>query len=502
MIYRYALKCETCEQQHTVRIGLGSDSSQTHKFPCRGCNEEIALRVDLDHARRGWRVVCVENCKPVLEIAGAPIVNVDANFLIPADQQGVDMGSWRFGQMRAMYEAARREGTLVDMSAVPLTAQSSRPYRQPDYAEEWKLLRKAWSLTRNDKTKLSEKRIEKASAEFYPQHPLNSLQDWVWRLAVFLCNPSYEPLFDDAMKAIEPLNESTLLGDFRQFYGTVSEDRGTRYFTVIRDFFAAYAEFGQVYFFVAKGLRVPDDHHTTSTDFEAVKMFYGNAYEHFTLLVEYLAMLNNMLTGRRYDTFQTLTLDQYRKLDKSSRFGPFSDNAAFMAICAEANNQIRNASHHGSLAFDQAEQTIRYRSGKGGTGPERSISYAEYLLRCVRIFLQVMTLLRVELIVSTYLKVRHPILRRHSRPASGDTFFPLADTTARPRAPQPRHRTRSFRSSTLRRDAEAEPRQEFWYEQCRASNGDLPGFCRSLRQHAAQSTFMKSPSPRSSIRAA
>jgi hypothetical protein len=55
------------------------------------------------------------------------------------------------------------------------------------------------------------------------------------------------------------------------------------------------------------------------------------------------------------------------------------------------------------------DQTIRYRSGKSGTGPEQSISYANYLERRVRIFLQTTTLLRIELIVGTDLEVRHPI---------------------------------------------------------------------------------------------
>jgi hypothetical protein len=316
----------------------------------------------------------------------------------------------RHGQMRAMYEASKRARPSLVSVAVPPTDPNFRPYRPPDYAEEWKRLRKAWSLARHGQTKLSEKQIALASAEFYPpEHSIDDLQNWIWRLATLLCNPSYEPLFNDAMKAIEPLNEPMLLQDFCQFYGTVAEERGTRYFSIMTDFFAAYDEFCQVYFFVAKGLPVPDDHHTTSTDFESVKMFYGNAYEHFTLLVEYLAMLNNMLAGRRYDTFQTLTLDQYRKLDRSARFGPFSDNGAFMKICTEADNQIRNASHHGSLVFDQAQQTVRYRSGKGGIGRERSISYADYLLRCVRIFLQSLTLMRVEFLLATYLRVRHPI---------------------------------------------------------------------------------------------
>ena len=175
------------------------------------------------------------------------------------------------------------------------------------------------------------------------------------------------------------------------------------------DFFTAYPEFGQVYFFVSKRLTIPNNYRTTSTDFESIKMFYGNAYEQFTHLIDYLAFLNNMLAGRKYDTCQSLTLDEYRKLDRSARFRPFVDNIAFAAICAEANNQIRNASHHSALIFNQARQTISYRSGKGETGSEHSISYADYLVRCVRIFLQTMTLLRIELIVATDLEVRHPI---------------------------------------------------------------------------------------------
>ena len=72
MIVRYPLKCETCGQPHTVRIGLGLDSSQVHKFSCSHCYEEIVLRMDLDHVKHGWRVVCIENCKPISEIAYAP----------------------------------------------------------------------------------------------------------------------------------------------------------------------------------------------------------------------------------------------------------------------------------------------------------------------------------------------------------------------------------------------------------------------------------------------
>ncbi len=66
-------------------------------------------------------------------------------------------------------------------------------------------------------------------------------------------------------------------------------------------------------------------------------------------------------------------------------------------------------SHHGRLAFDSAAQLVRYRAGKGGTGPEQTLSYTEYLQRCVRIFLQAMTLLRGELIICDQFGIRHPV---------------------------------------------------------------------------------------------
>jgi hypothetical protein len=365
--------------------------------------------MDMDPVNAGFGVACVENCQPAPPEPDAPIVNVDANFLIHPSEQGTDGAFPRLRQMHAMFVAAEKAGSLVDASSVPLELRLTRPYRPPDYAEEWKLLRKAWSLIRNDKAKLARQKIAAASDEFYRNDPLNNLQDWLWRFAMFVCQPSYEQPFRDIMKAVKPLQRSTLCPDFSKACEATSEERGSRYFSVMKEFYSAHSEFSQTYFFVTKGVPLPVDHQTTSTDFEAVRMFYGNTYEQFTSLIEYLAMLNNMLLGRPYDTFDKLTLKQYRKLDKSSRFGPFSLNGAFMAICSEAENQIRNASHHGSFVFRQEDQTIRYHAGKGGSGPEQKMSYVNYLERCVRIFLQTMTLLRVEIIIATQLNVRPPL---------------------------------------------------------------------------------------------
>src|SRR4051794_16712275 len=118
MIIRHALKCETCEHPHTVRIGMGQESSQTHKFPCCGCSEDIVVRLDVDYDNTACTVVCVENCGEIDEVAGAPVVNVDANFLIPPDAQGIDGAFPRLEQLLAMFKAAQQAVSHIDKGSV------------------------------------------------------------------------------------------------------------------------------------------------------------------------------------------------------------------------------------------------------------------------------------------------------------------------------------------------------------------------------------------------
>lgn len=239
MIVRYALECETCGQAHTVRIGLGQDASQAHKFRCRNCNEEIEIRANVDHANAGLEIVCIGNCRSIQEVAGAPIVNVDPNFLISPEEQGKDMTFHRLRQMHTMFEAAERAGSLVDARGIPQIARNWRPFRQQDFGEEWKLLKKAWSLAQNDKFKLSKQRIAVGSEEFYGNDPLKGLDDWVWRFALYICQPGYEQIFRDAMKELEPL-APTQLNNFGKACNGLSKERGSRYFAVMKNFSARF----------------------------------------------------------------------------------------------------------------------------------------------------------------------------------------------------------------------------------------------------------------------
>ncbi|CAN7145407.1 hypothetical protein LJR231_000020 [Phyllobacterium sp. LjRoot231] len=365
--------------------------------------------MDIDYINVSTSTHCDENCNPAAEAAGAPIVNLDANFLVPSHQQGVDRVFPRMGQGREMFKIAERAGSLVDPNAVPKASRNARPYRAPDFAEEWKLLKKAWSLTRNGHAKLADRRKTDASQQYYSDDPLKDLPDWIWRFAFFSSQASYEPKFRSVMIEIQPIFKSGIPQGFLDEYENTNEERGLKYYSVIRDFYAAYSDFGQVYFQILRGVKIPDEFEAGSVNFDAVKMFYGNTYESFSVLIENIAFMNNVLLGRKFDQFEKLNREEYRKLDKPSRFGPFAANAAFAAISNEADNQIRNASHHGSMAFDQKKQIISYRSGKGGAGPLEEMTYSRYIIRCVHLYLQVLLLLRLDLILSNKLKIRPPI---------------------------------------------------------------------------------------------
>lgn len=132
----------------------------------------------------------------------------------------------------------------------------------------------------------------------------------------------------------------------------------------MRAYLGVFIELSQVHRAVSSGIEITVEHAVASFDFHRTRMLYGNAFEALLSNIEVLARLNNLIAGRRFDQFDKLTLDAYSKLDKSSRFGPSTGNVASAAICEEADNQLRNASHHNGMSFDCASGEIAHRSGK------------------------------------------------------------------------------------------------------------------------------------------
>jgi hypothetical protein len=189
---------------------------------------------------------------------------------------------------------------------------------------------------------------------------------------------------------------------------TMVETRFQRYREIYTDFFSKHSQFAQVTLQAGLGLALSEDMVATSVQFDLVKSFYGDAYEVFAGSVDFLAMLSNVKHGRAFDRFETMTLDQYLKLDNASKFNPFGMNAVFTALCAERDNQLRNASHHKGIRIDPNGRTIRYRAGKGGTGQEQEMTYANYLYRSVTLFFQISVLAAVELTICSSRNIKLP----------------------------------------------------------------------------------------------
>ncbi len=401
MIVRSAFKCTTCGQPHTVRIGMGQESKQVHRFPCRNCGEDVAVALCVDYEQFTHSVEPVENAECINEVRGAPIVNVDANFIIPIDQRDRDFAFPRMDRLRERFKVAERNGSLVSSRIGERNGEkwNERPLRRPDFEEEWKLLKTTWSLHRRGRAHLIEDRLKTASEVYYASDPLRSIQDWLWRFTLFFSQPAFESVFQDAFHRLRPLLSSDPFDSFRAHYNEISNQRGERYFELLKAYFESYDQFTQVHFDVVRGLEIPDGNMASSVNFSSVKMFYGNAFEAFSSNIDILAYFTNMIAGRAFDQFQNLTMKEYLRLDKPSRFGPIAAIPEFDALCAERNNQLRNASHHGGTRFNPETQIITYQSGKGGQGQTQEIGFAKYLARCDRIFLQMLALFRLEIMM-------------------------------------------------------------------------------------------------------
>lgn len=417
MIVRSHFKCLTCDHVHTLRIGLGFEARHIHTFPCANCEEEIKVAMVADQVEQSFfyteaveNAEMVEHSKTFLDPNLTTIVNLHANFAFPSGQKNTDMAFPHLEQMimavKSLDEADLPEGP----GAYDIGTVMSQTSRRPRYKDEWEKLKKAWRLHRNDKGKLSRKQVERGSAEFHPAEPLTDLPDWIWRLTMDLSGRVYEKKLKAAFDEIRPLMGHPQYVELMAYYDSnMRESRRERYFEVMNAFFKGWTEFSQVHLHTLSGSDIDDSLQTMSCNFDEVKMFYGNTFEALASSVDILAYLNNIKAGRDFNKFEKLTLKQYLKLDKPGRNNPFHMNIAFSALCEEWDNQVRNASHHGAFQLNSKTQIISYEAGKGGSGPTQSMSYFNYLVRSMKLFLQLITIFRIELIMAEQTNTNPPL---------------------------------------------------------------------------------------------
>lgn len=407
MIIRSAVQCETCDAVITVRIGMGQGLRQEHTIRCLECEESMSFGMTVDYQNLSTDVFAIDGCDIVDGPAYGvgPVINVDASFAVPEEMVNEDISFPRLAQIQDIVDAAETYGPL------PTAAIDPHAPRRPsaDHVSEWRHLKKAISLSSNGKIKLANRKVGWANTEYYAQDPLTGPTDWFFRFTLTFLGRKHGVQFKAMMGEFSAIAKTRACDDLLEHYAaTMVEERFGRYREIYTDFFSRHSHFAQVVLQAGLGLAPANDMVATSVQFDQVKAFYGDAYEVFAGSVDFLAMLNNVKHGRRFDEFERLTLEQYRKLDNSSKFNPFGTNRVFMDLCAEKDNQLRNASHHKGIKIDADGRTLRYRAGKGGTGDEKEMTYASYLYRSVTLFLQISVLVAVELAVCSGNKIDLP----------------------------------------------------------------------------------------------
>lgn len=146
------------------------------------------------------------------------------------------------------------------------------------------------------------------------------------------------------------------------------------------------------------GNEVPTDANITSKGFNKIKKFYGDSYEILSKLIIFIAFINNLYQGRAYDVFEKLTLKKYKELDNPSKYNCFEEQIPLNYFATGLKNNIRNASHHSSISYNENDDTVILGSGKGGEIKE-IIPYTEYVKNCDYIFCKVIMLFLIEIAV-------------------------------------------------------------------------------------------------------
>lgn len=394
MVIRDYIICGTCGTNYTLRIGVGHNPEQKHTLQCTQCHEDMVVKLHVDMKEVATRLECIDNCDCGHE--EGIIYNLHPEYVFPGDQIHEDGGFPWFG---GLHQLAKKQVELAQKQGIDIENVDFFEVAEEITAIEdlWNVLKKAWNLDKNGRRDLSLKELEK-----YVDYRFEDKQELDYALFHFcgrLGGPFGYSLFMKGSEftekvAIEHEPEYRRFEDF--YVENLCEDHLDSYLDIFTEFFREFSEYNQVLSTVQYGLDINEKSVSGSSSFKNTKMFYGNAFEVYTSSLVILACLNNIHSGRKYDEFLSMDLRKYLTTNKARRAEPFKDTGEIVDYAECLDSTLRNASHHKAIRLKG--RIVEYRSG--GTGAVRSMGYAEYLAMCVRIFLSLCSLLKIELGIS------------------------------------------------------------------------------------------------------
>ncbi|MEG4203025.1 hypothetical protein QUA20_03720 [Microcoleus sp. Pol7_A1] len=390
--------CEICAENYILRAGVGTEKYQSHTFDCKSCGIPISVIVRANppsaHFEPEENVIIDDS-----EGENAVVLNLHPFFAFDSKEIHALLAfpSLLYCPKIAPYlRLVPQEKNLV----IP-THDIALQFFVPNASNLWNTVKNIFLLEervgQNKRVIKAIEHYEKQRQKYFTETKVCNSKEVAFNFFDSLFYPRFEKLLDPAIELIYAIKRDYQQGfaEFCEFYSNhIKAQHSRQYFSIFSDYFKIYNQLSQMVVHSRIGDEDVDDKIVGSKSFEAVKLYYGQAYESLTSFFVIFACLNNILVGRSYDQFQSMTLNKYMKdVSKEKKANPFEQTQPFYAFTDGLDSTLRNGSHHASI-WRNGEKVF-YRSG--GTGTQREITYSRYLHLCNKLTISLAVLFIIEL---------------------------------------------------------------------------------------------------------
>ncbi len=388
---RLAISCATCNQGIVLRIGLGTQKIQIIAIQCPECHQKIAIELSINKSSIPYqpKYNILENCTFTTEEDSFIAINLHTEMVYPKELINEKVLMPAMTVAMQLREHATNKGFFNPVKSSgffgveTLTIFDSLG-GDSNLLEDWLIIKKAYSLYNSGKLDLMTNTLNNYS-NFNVVYMMDNklLHSIIYDFLKRFISPN-TLLYNEIKKNFSKAKKSKKrFKEFNKYYKNELQTLYWKnYIDIFNEYFSNFSEFNRL--LLNSKIELHPDEGTESifrpTNFDKVKMFYGNAYEYTTTHLTTFACVNNILHDRDYDTFENLTLSKYVKLKKHSKATALQGNSGFKLFTDGLDSTLRNASHHKWFYIDEKDPGhLLYKSG--GTGELNKISYIDYIYK-------------------------------------------------------------------------------------------------------------------------
>ncbi|MFH3942266.1 hypothetical protein ACJBLD_16915 [Acinetobacter nosocomialis] len=409
MTVRGYAKCEICGFNILLKIGEGSESFQPHIFDCPECftSLSVALRLtEYGHAFEPGENCTYPDNEEIEKLDLLPnnkidksIICLHSDFAFNKDQIHDPLGAAtvKLNSIGIMVKYATKRWPMINpdnhikIRKGPLFLDIAHYFDVPDCKNIWtSIIKPYYTMTKNNNLKIIETLKNKYIFErkkYVPKVNIKQAEDMYYDFFSSMFYPRFNNIYIIINNAIVKAkqNNPKEFSRFIEFYKNERWPNSEEHMIqIFNEYFSYTTEFAQMRVYARIDNSDVEDLIVGSKNFDKTKLFYGNAYEVITDEYIFLAGIFNILSGRNFDQFCSMTLNKYiNDVNKDSRSSPLKSYTPFNDFLNEMDSTLRNGSHHASIRRDG--EIIYYRSG--GTGAIREIEYSKYLYLCNRLMI-------------------------------------------------------------------------------------------------------------------